>query len=738
MQRKAENKVLRRLAFVATALGVVAFSVIVVRLFKLQVVDYAFYQEKAINQQTKDKTIYPARGTIFDRNMKPLAISASTEFVTIEAVKIDNDQQGELIAKELSRILNLDYDSVLKKVQTKATYAVLKRGVEKDVADQVRKFISDNKIDSVFLNADSTRYYPYGNFLSNVLGFVGSDEQGLYGLEVQYEKELTGKPGRVVTAVNAKGDAMAFDYEMYYEAEDGNSLVLSIDQVLQHYLEKNLEVAVLDNKVQNRAVGIVMDVKTGGILAMATKPDFNPNDPFTIADNAVAQTINSITDKDQKKAAQQKALNDQWLNKAITDTYSPGSTFKLLTASMALEEKTSSLNSTYYCPGFKMIGNRRISCWKVGGHGSETFAEALQDSCNVSFMDIGGNVGIPNFTKYYNAFGLREKAGIDLPGEAVGSFWSKMSETDLAVASFGQNFTITPLQMITAVSAIANGGTLYQPYVVSEIVDPQGNIVQKKEPQAKRQVISTDTSKILRELAESVVTVGTGKNAYTAGYRVAGKTATSEKTEKKTQTGQEYYISSFIAFAPADDPQIAVLIMLDEPNVYPYTGGITVAPVIRRFMEEALPYLNVEPVYTEQELEQKEVTIPDLTGLTLDQAKSTLSSLGVQYETNGGGDKVTDQMPAPGAIVSKSTKVILYMGGAKPKKMITVPDLRGMSVDKVKQTLNNIGLYMKTEGILSAEGGQIAAVKQSIAFGEQVEIGTVLTVEFSDLTQTSE
>ena len=729
---------IRRMIVVASVLGVVCFACVAVRLFYMQVINFDFYQEKALSQQTRDKTLTPVRGTIYDTNMKPLAISASTEMVTLEATKIEDEEQGLLIAETLSELLDMDYDEVLGLVQEKATYAVVKRGVEKEVTDQIREFISENDLNCIYMQPDSTRYYPFGNFLSHVLGFVGTDQQGLSGLEAYYEEELSGTPGRVITATNAAGDEMPFAYEMYYDAEDGNSLVLTVDEVIQHYLEKNLEMALYDNNVQNKVAGIVMDVNTGGILAMATKPDFDPNEPFTIVDPEDQAAVDALTGE-ERSAKRTEVLNEQWRNKAISDAYDPGSTFKILTMAMALEEKAVSLDSRYYCPGYKKVGKWNISCWKAGGHGSQSLLEAICNSCNPAFIEIGQSLGIETFSQYFEAFGLRQKTGIDLPGEAQGIYFNNMDATDLAVASFGQNFSITPLQLITAVSAVANGGTLLEPYIVKEVIDSDGNIIESHDRTEVRQVISEETSAQVSDMLEQVVSVGTGKNAYVMGYRVAGKTGTSEKKAKELATGVTgLRISSFVAFAPADDPQIAVLVMLDEPNVYPVTGGITVAPVIRRIMEDVLPYLEVEPVYTEEELEQKDVSVPGVVGYERAQAESTLKQNGISYRVEGSGTTITDQIPAAGAVVSSKAEVILYTDGEKPDKLVTVPDLTGMSVENARRTLSNLNLYIRATGAVNSSGGNVVAIKQDVEAEQKVAVGTVITVDFSDLDQRAE
>ena len=737
---KTDKTQRRRIMVLMALLGVICFLGVFVRLIWLQIVKYDFYLEKALSQQTSDKVLYPIRGTIYDANGKALAISASTEMVTLEALKIDSEEQGLLIARGLSEILELDYDDVLAKVQKKASWAMIKRGVEKDVADRVRAFVKENKIDSVFLSADSTRYYPYGEFLSHVLGFVGTDEQGLGGLESYYDSILTGTEGRVVTSVSANGTELAEDYEIYYPAKDGNNLNLTIDVVLQQYLEKNLEIAYRDNNVAEHASGIVLDVKTGAILAMAGYPDFNPNDAFTIVDTDLANQIAAMTDAEKKAAARSQALYNQWRNNVISYTYSPGSTFKTVTAAAALEEALVSANSNFYCPGFKYVENwGNIRCWKHAGHGDETLFQAVQNSCNPAFMTIGEALGVDGLKKYTEAFGLLNKTGIDLPGESLGLF-NLNTNIDLAVYSFGQNFTVTPLQMISAIGAVANGGTLMKPYVVESITDGQGNVIESYDPTAVRQVMSGQNSALLREILESVVTVGTGKNAYIAGYHVAGKTGTTEKIDKQNQifqeTGEkvELRIASFYAFAPADDPQIAILILLDEPNVDNIGGGVCVAPAVRRFLEEALPYLNVDPTYTEEELAVKDVTMPNITGMTIKDAEAAMKKAGVSYRVVGNETTVSAQLPAAGSVISNSSTAILYMGGQAQNNMVTVPDLLNKKPEAARAALERLGLYMHTTGTLSTEGNVVVYAQEQQS-GTQVPYGSVIHVELNDLSQ---
>lgn len=761
--RKANGMMRRRTLFAAAVLGAGMFLIIAGRLFQLQVLDYEFYEEKAVAQQTRDKMIEPLRGTIYDCNMKPLAISASVEMVTLEPRKIKDEEQRQAIAQNLAEILGLEYDEVYAKAaKENSAYEVIARRVEKETADRVREFRTNynneieayNKdreegqekkpeITSIYMAPDAKRYYPFGNFAAQVLGFVGSDNQGLAGIEAKYDKYLAGVPGRTIRTANAQGEEMPFDYEMYYEAQDGNDLVLTIDEVIQHYLEKNLEIAAYDNLTANRVAGIVMEVDTGAILGMATKGDFDPNEPFVIADQSEAAELEAITDEEEYKKRRNEILQAQWQNKAVTDTYDPGSTFKIITASMALEEKAVSVNSTFYCPGYAMVEGwpLPIKCWRYPRtHETQNLYQAIQNSCNPAFISIGQAVGAEKFLKYYKAFGLDSPTGIDLPGEGTSIFHSESqflsNKVDLATASFGQNFQISPIQLITAVSAVANGGNLMKPYVVKEILDSNGAIVQRTEPTVVRQVISQDTSDLMCDILETVVSQGTGKNAYVAGYRIAGKTGTSEKKAKQAATGRDdLRVASFIAFAPADDPKIAVLVILDEPGVQQKTGGITAGPVVRRIMADILPYLGVEPTYTSEELARKDIPAPDVVGLTQIEAESRLSKSGLSFRTVGNGDIVTDQAPLGGVSIPSTAQVVLYMGGSRPKEPIDVPDVTGLSVSAAKAKLERAGFYMKTYGA-DGSGGNIVATKQNVS--GQAVVGTVITVEFTDMDQRAE
>jgi len=769
IDRKADRHTRRRIMFMMAVFCVLCASAVIVRLAFLQIVNQEFYEQKALSSQTRDITIYPTRGTIYDTNGKPLAISASTEMLIVNPRQITPKEASELsdhemqmlgltskkqtltdTQKEAVKAYRLDLlqaelpglleevtaEDVLTKAQKNNAYQVLMRGIEKDKADEIRQFISDNSLKgALYFTEDSTRYYPYGSFLAHVLGCVGTDEQGLTGLEKKYDDILTGTAGRAVTLTDARGNALTEDYELYYPAEEGQSLVLTIDEVLQHFLEKNLEIAYNDNDVQGSAIGLVMDVNDGGILAMASYPDFDPNEPFVLTEKAQAQ-IDAIADDEKRAAARSEAVYAQWSNKPVSFLYYPGSTFKIITTAAALEEGLVNKNSQFYCSGsLKVDGwSKPISCWKRQGHGQQTLAEVLQNSCNPAVMNIGFSLGQKTFTEYVEAFGLRDKTGVELTGEAVGLYNMK-SNVDLAVYSFGQNFSLTPLQMVTAVSAVANGGTLLEPHIVKEVLNADGTVAESHQRTEVRQVISDETSELMKDMLESVVKVGTGKNAYIAGYRVAGKTGTTEKIAERNETGKENYVTSFVAFAPADNPQIAVLILLDTPTVGNISGGINTAPVVRRFLEEALPYLDIDPIYTEEEQNAKNVIMPDLTGMSFSEAEAALKKLGLTCMSQGSDAKVTDQVPAANATVSGNTKAVLYLGGTKPDKQITVPDLTKHSLSQAKTTLQNLGLYIRVAGGVS-EGTQ-TVTKQDVAAQTQVPYGTVITVETTDTSQQS-
>ena len=730
-------KTLKRIRIVLFFMCVALFA-LVLRTGYFQLVMGEELQKEAIAQQTRDRVVSSTRGTIYDRNMKALAISASAEVVSVTPNELRqslNPEKGityESIAQNLCDILDTDYDAVLKKLQQNSYYVLIQRKVDKDKADLVRKYISDNKISGIELNEDSKRYYPYGNFASHVIGFTGVDNQGLDGIEMVFDNELKGVPGRVVAAKNAQGIDMPFKYEKLVDAQNGLNIVLTLDEGIQHFVERHLETAIVENKLDKGAACIVMDVKTGEILAMATKPDFDLNAPMTIPDQATREYVDSFEGEERSDKLNEE-LWKVWRNKAVVDAYEPGSTFKIFTSAMALEEKVVKLDDAFYCSGSKKVGPHTISCWKAGGHGSQTFVEGVGNSCNPVFMEVGAKVGTTKFKNYYKGFGFTEKTGIELLGETAGLFFSEGSfnEVELATSSFGQGFTITPLQMITAVSAVANNGMLMEPHIVKSLADSNGNVVKSYEPKEVRQIISSETAKTLCGVLEKVVSEGTGKNAYVAGYRVAGKTGTSEKLPRDSNK----YIASFTGFAPADDPQIAVLVLLDEPMGEQYFGGVIAGPVMGRIMEDCLTYLKVEPLYTQEELELLEVPVPDVcTDISVQSAKSAIENCKLKTRIVGEGTTIINQIPKPGTRVNAGSVITLYTEEVQDVKMVKVPNLEKMTVGEATQELLNVNLNIKVIGAAaSGTDDRVIAIRQDVPPGSMVEQGSIVRVEFVSL-----
>jgi len=735
---------IRRTLFLLIVCGIVAFIVLAFRLFQIQILNHEKYETAAVEQQVRQTTVAARRGTIFDRNQNILAMSATVSTIYISPAEISMyDEDPELIARGLSEILGVSYDKILEKTKnTSSWYSTVAVKVEDDVAEKVRAFKEQYNLKGVKIEEATKRYYPYSSLACHVIGFVGTDDYGLSGLEYTYNGILSGTNGRIVRATNANGTDMLFtNFEDYYDAKDGQSVVLTIDATIQYYLEKYISLAMKDYDVQNGAAGIVMDVNTGEILAMASVGGFDLNNYQAVSDGAKAQ-IDAETDKTVKSQMLSAAQTLQWRNKAVSDTYEPGSTFKIITLAMALEEGVVNLDSTFYCGGRQPVLGRSkpVNCWKSGGHGSETLTQAVMNSCNVAFVQIGLRVGEENFYKYAKAFGFFDKTGIDLPGESNGIWWpedvffDKENLSQLAAASFGQTFTITPIQLLTAVSAVANGGTLMQPHFVKQILDQNGNVVSQTTPTAVRQVISSETSKTCCEILEQVVAGGTGKNAYVAGYRIAGKTGTSEKVNLETQTGEKQYFVSFIGFAPADDPQIAVLVILDTPSnssgIY-ISGGQMAAPVVGNILGSVLPYLGVKPIYTDDEEKVVDKTVPNLKGLSLAEAQEMLNGEGLSYRTSGSGTVVTGQMPAADAVVAAGSQIILYCGEEPVTGTTTVPDLTGKSYQEARDTMAARGLYLREEGSI-LPGETVTVIKQDAQAGSELEKGSVVAVVLSD------
>lgn len=745
---------LRRTLFLMSVCGIAAFLALGARLCQIQIFQHDEYEAAAIAQQVRETTVSAARGTIYDRNGAILAISAGVDTVYISPAEIErNNEDKEAIARGLAEILDADYETILKKAgNTKSWYEVVARKVEAETAELVRKFKAEGGYVGIKIESDTKRYYPNGSLASHVIGFVGLDNTGLGGIESRYDSLLSGENGYVMRSTTAAGTDMLYQsYEDYVDAHNGDSLTLTIDAVIQSYVEKHLAQAVEDYDIQNGAAAICMEVDTGAILSMVSLGNFDLNDYQTISAEAEAKISAAAQSEEEYDELYALAQQQQWRNKAISDTYEPGSTFKIITLAMALEEGVVNENSSFYCGGSMNVLGRGspLKCWKYGGHGPQSLTQAVQHSCNVAFVNIGQLVGEEKFYEYAEGFGFIErtadtsqqltaKTGIDLGGESGSIWWSEdvfcnpENLSQLAAASFGQTFNITPIQLITAVSACVNGGRLMQPYLVRSVEDPQGNLVSQTEPQVVRQVVSEETSASVRRILEQVVsdqTEGTGHNAYVAGYRIGGKTGTSTKTTKEI-SGEKEYIVSFIGFAPADDPEVAILVLLDDPSsesgIY-ISGGQMAAPVVGKMMADILPYLGYEPEYTDSELAAADKAMPELTGMSITQAKSALSESGLGCRVIGEGDTVTDQLPRAGAVIAAGSEVLLYAGQNPAPTTETMPDLRGLSYEAARQRLGELGLYLTAENGVTDPAAQLVSA-QSTAPGEELAHGSVVGV----------
>lgn len=745
---------LRRTLFLMSVCGIAAFLALGARLCQIQIFQHDEYEAAAIAQQVRETTVSAARGTIYDRNGAILAISAGVDTVYISPAEIErNNEDKEAIARGLAEILDADYETILKKAgNTKSWYEVVARKVEAEAAELVRKFKAEGGYVGIKIESDTKRYYPNGSLASHVIGFVGLDNTGLGGIESRYDSLLSGENGYVMRSTTAAGTDMLYQsYEDYVDAHNGDSLTLTIDAVIQSYVEKHLAQAVEDYDIQNGAAAICMEVDTGAILSMVSLGNFDLNDYQTISAEAEAEISAAAQSEEEYDELYALAQQQQWRNKAISDTYEPGSTFKIITLAMALEEGVVNENSSFYCGGSMNVLGRGspLKCWKYGGHGPQSLTQAVQHSCNVAFVNIGQLVGEEKFYEYAEGFGFIErtadtsqqltaKTGIDLGGESGSIWWSEdvfcnpENLSQLAAASFGQTFNITPIQLITVVSACVNGGRLMQPYLVQSVEDPQGNLVSQAEPQVVRQVVSEETSASVRRILEQVVsdqTEGTGHNAYVAGYRIGGKTGTSTKTTKEI-SGEKEYIVSFIGFAPADDPEVAILVLLDDPSsesgIY-ISGGQMAAPVVGKMMADILPYLGYEPEYTDSELAAADKAVPELTGMSITQAKSALSESGLGCRVIGEGDTVTDQLPRAGAVIAAGSEVLLYAGQNPAPTTETMPDLRGLSYEAARQRLGELGLYLTAENGVTDPAAQLVSA-QSTAPGEELAHGSVVGV----------
>ena len=716
----------------------VGFGLAIGRLFYFSIIKGDELQKKAYSLQLRDTTISAKRGSIYDTNGKTLAQSATVWQVVLAPAYFKTDEQRTYVAQKLAEILDLNQNDVYEKTKENNYYSVVKRKVETTEKEKVLKLSKElaKKYDLgnvIELIEDYKRYYPYGDFASTIIGFTGMDGVGREGIEYQYDTQLTGVPGRVITAKDVHGTEMPYKYEQKIDAQDGNNITLTIDETIQHIMEKYLQQGIKQHKVQDRAVAIMMEVKTGAILGMAVEGGYDLNDPFTIADSSTQKEIDKLPNS-EKEAAEVEALQKQWRNKAVADTYYPGSVFKVITSCMGWSDGVITDSSTYTCTGsyIPFEGAGAIHCHNTAGHGTQTYKQALSNSCNPAFMMIGQAVGAEKFWEYYQAFGFSEKTGIDLPGEQSDIFFGdgsgKMQPMDLAVASFGQNFAITPIQMVTAIASVGNGGKLMQPYIVKEITDSDGNVVESKTPIVKRQVVSEEVTKKVIDAMEENATTGSAKNGYVAGYKVAGKTGTSEKKIYHNDGSQEY-IASCCGFAPADDPQVCLLVYFDDPVGDSYYGSAVAAPVFSNIMSEVLPYLNVEAEYTEEEIAQMDTTAENYVGKSISEAESLVSSGGFTPVVMGSGDTVISQVPTAQSRLPQQGTVVLYTDEESMNDdVVEVPDLTNMTVAQANSTAAMYNLNISVVG--SNADGEGISYSQGIKAGSKVKSGTVISVNF--------
>lgn len=774
-ESRSKRLVFRRTVLLMALFGVGIFLPLIGQIWNIAVVEHDFYQRKAMDQQTRDVSVSAARGNIYDANGSVMAMSATVYNLILSPLdllnSIDQDdytedgvldqaaydravqEKRDMITDKVCDILGLDREATAERMtRTYSQYEVLKKNIETEQADELQAFITEQKLGySLYLSPTTKRYYPFGSMAAQVLGFCNS-EGGAYGLEARYDDVLEGTAGRVVTTKTGYGTEIYNSYSEYVDAKDGYDLNLTLDSTIQAYAEKTLEEGIKEFDVTAGGWCIVMNPKTGAIYAMASAPEYDPNEYGTVLDERLKATLDAAKqDMNTSQEAYQQMLsnyqNKQWRSQAYMDTYEPGSTFKAVVLAAALEEGVVTENDTFYCPGYGMVSgwSSPISCSKKApGHQSQTLTQAVQHSCNPAFMEIGSRLGIDKFYEYFKAFGLYGDTDLDLPGEANNGndnlVWNKnsMTNVDLAVASFGQRFQVTPIQMITAFSATINGGYLMQPYVVDSISDSDGNVLQKTEPTVVRQVISQQTSQKVASILEKVVSDpkdGTGKNAYQAGYRIGGKTGTSETSVK----GE--VVVSFMAFAPADDPEVVVLLAYNTParsapgsnigttGTY-ISGGNMPAKKMGPLMGEILDYLGVEKQYTADETAIADVGVPNVKGVTQEQAKTALAKKNLTFRTVGEGEYVTAQIPASGSVIPGSSTVILYMGG-QPEESGTIPDVTGLGYEAAKKKLEAAGFFMRASGASTYYGNASKVQNQSIAAGETAALGTVVDLKFS-------
>lgn len=723
---------LKRILIMAVVI-IFLMTTTVARVFYLTIVRGEELSEKAETQQLKDTEITAMRGTIYDSNGNVLAQSASVWNVFIDPLNI-KDKQRDLIVDEFANLFGYDADEkkeFYERTTRQNHYELVEKKVENNIKEKLSKFVSKNELGGCIGTEQTTkRYYPYGTLASSVIGFTGSDDQGLSGIESYYDEQLTGTNGRIITAKDAKSNNIANDYETSIAATDGDSIVLTINQTIQYYLEKGLRETMNEYQAKG-AYGVVMNCNTGAVLAMSSLPDYDCNEPYKLTYSKDKKAIKKLSDKTAKQEAESAAVQNQWRNFTVSDTYVPGSVFKTFVASAALEENVVNLNTTYNCTGSIQVDKYKMKCHYHPGHGTQTLTQGLENSCNPFFITIGQKLGVHNYFKYFDAFGFTQKTNIDLPGEASPQYYKEdqYGIVELSSASFGQTNSLTPIQVCTGLCAIANGGKLLQPYLVSSIVDANGKTVKKTQTKEIRQVISADTSEKVRKMMKSVVDNGTGKNGYVAGYSVGGKTGTSTKLGESKNGEGDKYIVSFGAIAPSDDPEIAMLIIVDEPN-QDLGGGALCAPIAAQVTQEAMNVLGIEPKYNDSEMKDLSKQTPNVVGKSLDEAKKALEENNLNFVVVGDDSTVTRQCPSGADTIPNGGTVYLYTDDAE-KQTVIVPDFTGLTVNEAKDLASSSNLNIQIAGN-SMSSGTVVAYRQSEEKQAKVEKGTVVTVTFKN------
>ncbi len=733
MVKKRKKSTTNTRIFVSMAVLIVAFALLIGRTAYLQFIRGNELRSLALDQQTKENEITPRRGTIYDCNGKELAVSANVDTVVVDPKRIKEEGNSLQVVTTLSEVLGVDKDKIYSALEKASRFEYIKKRISQEESEILRSYISgedaegnplseqmlkDHNLVGVSLISDTKRYYPYSNLAAQLLGNVGADNQGLEGLEYKYDEYLRGTSGAIVKSDSAAGSP-TFEYEQYYNAQSGCDLVLTIDESIQRIVESSLEEAYIENMAAGGGAGIVMDPHTGAILAMASVPGYNLNEPIEITDPETLAKLDALDGADYN-AAYVEATSKIKRNKPTVDVYEPGSTFKLITCAMALEENVTTLEETYNCSGALEAGGWNISCWKTAGHGSQTFMKGMVNSCNPVLMQVGLKIGRDNFYKNFKSFGFRETTGIDFPGEAIGSFHKQdaFTDLDLMVSSFGQSFQVTPLQMITAISSLVNGGTLYRPYLVKEIRSADGQVVESFSPYKIRQTVSKETSEKMKTVLETVVKES-GSTAAVKGYRVGGKSGTSEKQPR----GSNKYIGSFVGTAPIDDPKIIVLVLLDEPMGENYYGGVITAPVAGKIISEVLQYYGIEPQYTQDESEELSSVVPDVVSKSTTEAKQILTNFGLKFVVQGSGDQILSQEPASGTKVKNGSSVTLYTNLAGEAARVRVPDIFSLPIEQANEITVNSGLKIK----ITKNGGSVVT-GQNPPPGELAVAGSTVEV----------